>query len=177
MKKMLLLLLLFLPFFSPGQEKNEELVPWNKRPKLTWNDYKGTVDAGSDAAASTATYLGIEYNFTRNGLTYRITCSFSKNKSWRRHKTDPILAHEQGHFDIAEIFARKLNMKMSAYKFNTNTYKTDLQKIYLDITDEKDKMQDNYDKETNHSINTEKQTEWLKKIEEMLKELKDYSGY
>ena len=46
------------------------------------------------------------------------------------HKTDYILKHEQGHFDIAEIFARKLNKKMSEYKFNKTTYKTDLKNIY-----------------------------------------------
>lgn len=177
MKKMTLLPLLFIYLFCSAQGDNDEVVHWNKRNKLTWNDYKGSIDEASDAAASTSTYLGIEYNFSRAGLTYKITCSFSKNRSWGRHKSDYILSHEQGHFDIAEIFARKLNSKMSSYKFNAHTYQTDLRKIYQDITEEKDKFQDMYDKETNHSINTAKQEEWLKKIKTMLEELKDYAKY
>ena len=34
--------------------------------------------------------------------------------------------------------------------------------------------QNEYDDETNHSINKEKQAEWLKKIEKMLEEYKDF---
>ena len=43
--------------------------------------------------------------------------------------------------------------------------------------DEKESFQDSYDKETNHSINKEKQAEWLKKIEKMLVDLEEYSNY
>jgi Bacterial protein of unknown function (DUF922) len=176
-KKLLTIALLSYWLSSAGQGKNEELIRWNENQKLTWADYKGKVRTGSDAAASTATYLGIEYNFTRNGFDYKITCSFSKTKSWGLHKTDYILAHEQGHFDIAEIFARRLNKEMGEYVFDKNTFKDDLKNIYMKLTAEKDAFQNQYDKETNHSINKEKQTEWLRKIEEELKTLKSFSNY
>lgn len=175
--KILFQLLLFVPLLSAAQDKDEELIEWKNSKKLSWSDYKGKVDAGSPAAASTATYLSIEYNVDRTGLTYKITCSFSKNKSWTRDKTDHILAHEQGHFDIAEIFARKLNKKMQEYRLNTRTMKDDLKKIYQDAMDEKEKMQNDYDEETNHSIFKDKQAEWLKKIEQLLEEYKNYAAY
>jgi predicted secreted Zn-dependent protease len=112
-----------------------------------------------------------------SGFGYTITCHFSKSKSWVLHKTDHILAHEQGHFDIAEVFARKLNKQMSSYVFNKNTYKTELRNIYQGILDEKEALQNQYDAETNHSINKEKQAEWLIKIQTMLEEYKGYAGY
>ena len=177
MQKLLTLLLLPLSYASFGQAKDEELISWNPETKLTWADYKGQAKTDTDAAASTATYLGIEYNFNNKGFDYKITCSFSRTKSWGLHKTDYILVHEQGHFDIAEIFARKLNKKMSEYKFNKNNFKDDLKKIYLTITSEKEEMQNEYDRETNHSIYKEKQAEWLKKIDQLLKEYKTYSNY
>ncbi len=177
MKKLLPVILLSWFLSATGQGKNEELIQWNEDQKLTWADYKGKVQTGSDAAASTATYLGIEYNFNKNGFGYKITCSFSKTKSWGSHKTDYILGHEQGHFDIAEIFARKLNKQMSEYVFNKNTFKADLKNIYMKLTAEKDDFQNQYDKETNHSINQEKQAEWLKKIREELKALNAFSNY
>ena len=178
MSKKLFLIVLFSYYLpSAAQSNNEDIINWNENQKLSWADYKGKAKTGSDAAASTATYLGIEYNFTRNGFDYKITCSFSKSKSWGLHKTDYILAHEQGHFDIAEIFARKLNKQMSEYVFNKNTFKDDLKKLYLSLTDEKDAFQNKYDEETNHSINQVRQTEWLKKIDDLLKELKAYSNY
>ena len=66
---------------------------------------------------------------------------------------------------------------MSEYVFNKNTFKDDLKKIYMSLTSEKDSFQNRYDEETNHSINKEKQSEWLKKIEGFLKELKAFSNY
>jgi hypothetical protein len=178
---------LFIPFFllslfltpsvSYAQSINEELLDWSASRRLTWNDYKARPEPESDAAASTTSYLAIEYNISSSSFGYKIQSRFSKTRSWGLHKTDYILSHEQGHFDIAEIFARKLNKKMSEYRFNKRTYQQELNKIYQDILDEKEKLQNDYDKETNHSINKEKQAEWLKKIEEMLEDLAAYSDY
>jgi hypothetical protein len=177
MHKLLLLFVTFSPLLSLSQEKNEELVYWSPGQRLTWNDYKGKADPSTGAAASTATYLGIDYNFSPAGLSYKITCSFSKTRSWGLHKNEHILNHEQGHFDIAEIFARKLNMQMTAYKFNRNTYQQDLKKIYQDIVNEKEEMQNTYDEETDHSIKKDKQEEWLVKIGKMLNEYNKYARY
>lgn len=171
------LFLCFLPVFLNAQDKNEELLKWDAGKPLVWSDYKASPDPSSDAAATTTTYLSIEYNLKDNSFGYKIKSWFSKTRSWGLHKTAYILSHEQGHFDIAEIFARKLHMKMKTYRFDRRTYQKDLRKIYDDILEEKTEMQNNYDKETRHSINKEKQAEWLRKIALMLEEYKDYADY
>jgi hypothetical protein len=176
LKKYFLCAVLLAPFFSEAQEKGEELLTWNTK-RLDWSDYKGKPDPNSDAAASTATYLGIEYNVKNENISYKVSCYFSKNKSWGLAKTEYILSHEQGHFDIAEVFARKLNKRMKEYKLRRNTYKDDLEKIYNSILDEKERTQNLYDQETNYSRNKEQQAKWLKKIEKMLEELEDHSDY
>jgi hypothetical protein len=177
MKNFLLLIPFLLPAFVPAQEPGEDLVEWSSARKLTWADYKGKPNPQSDAAASTTTYLGIEYNIKRDYFTYKVRSLFSRDRSWGLHKTVYILSHEQGHFDIAEVYARKLHKKMSEYKFDRKSYQKDLKKIYDDIIEEKQEMQDKYDKETNHSILKVKQEEWLKKIQDMLDEYKDYANY
>jgi len=180
MKRLLKYVVLFIfiiPIAAFAQNKNEELLDWSASRKLTWNDYKASPDPESDAAASTTSYLAIEYNITSSSFGYKIQSRFSKTRSWGLHKTAYILSHEQGHFDLAEIFARKLNKQMSEYRFNKRTYQQDLNKIYQDILDEKENMQNDYDKETNHSINKEKQAEWLKKIAALLEEYAAYADY
>jgi hypothetical protein len=167
---------LLLPLCSIGQ-KAEALVEWNANRRLTWEDYKANPDMNSGAAASTTTFLGIEYNFSNGNFGYKITSNFSKDRSWGLHKTDYILSHEQGHFDIAEVYARKLNKEMAAYKFNRSTFQQDLKRIYDGVLNEKEKTQDDYDRETNHSIKKEKQAEWLEKIARLLEEYKDYADY
>jgi hypothetical protein len=170
-------ILLSIPLFFYAQDKKDELISWNTVKRLTWNDYKAKPDPNSDAAATTTTYLGIQYDFSNNRITYKIECSFSRNKSWGLYKTDYILSHEQGHFDITEIFARQLNKRMSEYSFNKNTYQQDLQKIYNDIQREKEAFQNQYDDETSYSRHKEKQTEWLTRISELLSELNAFSAY
>ena len=177
LKKYIWLISFISPLCVISQDANEELIDWSSGKRLVWNDYKAKPDPTSDAAASTATYLGIEYNISNSGVTYKISCRFSKNKSWGAAKTDYILSHEQGHFDITEIFARKLNKVMSEYKFNKSTYQNDLQKIYQDILDEKEVFQNQYDNETDYSRIKDKQAEWLKKISKMLEDLKEFADY
>lgn len=179
MKKLKPYFLLFaiFPVLSFAQDKDEALIGWKPSRQLTWSDYKGNPDGNSDAAASTTTYLGIEYKINENGFSFKIQCLFSQSKSWGRSKTDFILKHEQGHFDIAELYARRLNKKMKEYKFNQNTFKQDVKAIYENITNEKENFQDQYDLETDHSRKKEQQAEWNKKIEKLLEELKDYADY
>ncbi len=180
MKKVLVLFFysfLLTSVLSQAQDKTEEVISWSDAHKLSWSDYKANPNPQSDAAASTTTLLSISYKISSNSFSYTIKSHFSRTRSWGRHKSDYILSHEQGHFDIAEIFARKLHKKMSEYRFDRKTYQKDLNKIYQEVVDEKEEMQNEYDDETNHSINKEKQASWLKKIAKKLEETADYANY
>lgn len=160
-----------------AQNSDEELLDWSASRKLTWADYKSLPEPESDAAASTTTYLAISYDINNRGFRYKIESRFSKTRSWGLHKTAYILSHEQGHFDIAEIFARKLNKKMSEYKFDKRTYGKDLDKIYDEVTKEKTAFQNKYDRQTKHSINKEEQAKWLLLIATLLEEYAAYADY
>jgi predicted secreted Zn-dependent protease len=92
-------------------------------------------------------------------------------------KTDYILAHEQGHFDITEVYARKLNEALSEYKFNPESFKQDISDIYQKIVDEKEAAQEAYDDETDHSRHRKIQLEWLDKIHGQLEETEPFSNY
>jgi predicted secreted Zn-dependent protease len=170
LKKITVVASFILPLLFIGQD--EEFIEWSPASKLTWDDYLAKPSSLSDAAAITSTALGIEYHVRNNKLSYKITCRFSKTRSWGRFKTDYILQHEQGHFDITEIFARKLAKTIQEYDFNPRQYQHDLSDIYKRIMDEKEDFQNQYDKETDFSRNKERQAEWLKKIE---KELSKYT--
>lgn len=170
-------LLIILPAISLAQSPGEELMTWNANRKLNWNDYKANPDPTTGAAATTTTYLTIEYKMSNESFQFKIKSFFSKDLSWGLHRTDYILQHEQGHFDIAEIFARKLYKEMSSYVFNKRTYQKDLNKIYEGVVQEKTDFQNNYDRETNHSIDKEKQAMWLVKIKNLLREYEDFAGY
>lgn len=153
------------------------LIEWKEDRKLTWKDFKAQPDRNSTNAALTSSSINIEFGYGNSGLKYNIKCRFDPNLSWGRIKNDYILAHEQGHFDIAEIHARKLNKLLKEYKFNSRTVSKDINKIYDTVMKEHHAFQSQYDQETNYSRDFKIQDEWMNKIETELKKLDSFSNY
>jgi hypothetical protein len=161
----------------PASPEDQEYIPWLDDHRLSWEDFQGEPRKNTDAVASTSTSLGIAYQVKNSTLSYQITCKFSRIKSWGLVKTDYILAHEQGHFDITELFARKLHQELQDYRFNKRTFRKDVNDIYQRIVKEKEAFQAAYDGQTDHSRNRRQQMQWLEKIGKLLEETADYSAY
>ena len=153
------------------------LIPRNAARKLTWEDFKASPDPHSSNAALTSSSINIEFGYDDERLQYSIRCAFDKNRSWVRIRNSDVLAHEQGHFDIAEVFARKLNQAMKEYHFNAKTVSKDVNDIYENMMNLHRQAQEQYDKETDYSRSKTRQEEWLKKIQQQLKDLADYAAY
>jgi len=175
--KILYLLLAFYLTIGAGKKQDDDYIKWKEDRKLTWDDFKAPPQKIGSTAALTTTHLGFSYSMTNGKVSYKIECGFQKSRSWGLVKNDWILKHEQGHFDIAEIFARKLYKQVSGYKFDKNTFQKDLDVIYKSVMDEKEKFQQQYDDETDYSRNKPKQEDWIKKIAGELTANKAWSGY
>lgn len=158
-------------------EETAEYIPWSYDRMLTWNDFLCEPKRNTDAVALTSTSIGISFKYTGGRFSYNISCNFSKKKSWGLMKTPYILAHEQAHFDISEIFARKLNQEMKNYHPNSSTLKRDVSAIYDKVIKEEKAFQEQYDDETSHSRKKGRQKEWLEKIEQLLEETDAYATY
>lgn len=159
-------------------EKNEEnIVEWAKDRKLTWEDFRGTPPPISETNASANTNCGFdvsaESNSNRELLAVRIRNVFFSDKSWVRiankNRLD-LLEHEQAHFDLCEVYARRLRKRVA-----DSNFKLDLNNAISEVFEAFKKRQQLYDKETNHSRNKEKQAEWLKIIAKELLELGNYN--
>lgn len=153
------------------------LIPWQDSHKLSWEDFKASPDPNSKNAALTSSTINIEFGYDEEGLTFSIRCSFDKNRSWVRIRNNDVLAHEQGHFDIAEVHARMLYKAMKEYKFNAKTVGQDINGIYENMMNLHRQAQTLYDKETDYSRNSVHQEDWLKKIQQQLTDLKAFAKY
>ena len=169
------LLLSFSILFTAKEESH--LIDWSINKPLTWDDFKGQPAPNSTNAALTNSSITIEFGYTNTVLKYNIKCRFNKNLSWGRIKNDHILSHEQGHFDIAEIYARKLNKALSAYAFDRKTVSRDVNAMYDALMKEHHKAQNNYDEETDFSRNFKEQEIWKNKIAEELENLERFGRY
>lgn len=168
---------LFLMFAATVLAQNGKCdsISWNIDRKLTWDDFKAGPDNSSIIAART------HYDFTRTwsarGYTLKtvMVCSFNPCLSWSKNKkSDYLLSHEQGHFDIAEYFRRLYYKRVAETTYTPSTISGSLKKIYRDILKECEQMQDKYDSQTNHSLKQEEQHEWLKNISALLDGTKQF---
>ena len=156
-----------------------ELIQWENNQKLTWKDFKGKPNKRSPYKAMTfASVSSNLISFSKNELKIEILCHFIKNKSLKTIETDELLRHEQLHFDIAELAARKMRERVSKLNLKNLSSKNIEQKlnsIFNSSVEEQMEMNQKYDSETNHSIKYIAQSDWEKKIKEKLIETKDYS--
>lgn len=153
--------------------QKEEVIPWSADRKLSWSDFKGKPFKTAWAAATTAS--GISYEFSTSGtgdamnLEIKVVTYFYPDKSWYRPElcNDVILSHEQLHFDISELYARKMQKILRETTFTRNI-KSKIKTIFKQINRELSQLQNRYDHETDFSRNLEKQLFWNQMIAEVL---------
>lgn len=182
------------PTLTPRPEGPD--IYWTQGRKLTWDDFQGT-PGSEDAAALSSTGVGLKtdirsdctangnYTCTASLTNIRISAQFNKRESWVRPDArghDSILSHEQVHFDITEIFARKLRQSVATIGSRSATAATPataqdqavaalnsaLDEAYNANTDEQSAMQSQYDAETDHGRNGEAQSTWEQRIRNQL---------
>lgn len=164
-------------YVPPTAHEDDGLLPWAGDRRLAWDDFQCAPLRNTEAVALTSTSLGITYKLRNGQFVYNINCAFSKRHSWGLLKTNYILAHEQGHFDITEIFARKLHRRLQNYRFNERTFKQDINAIYQTTVKEKELFQELYDHQTDHSRKKVRQEEWLVRIEALLQDSAPFQNY
>ncbi|WP_289062027.1 DUF922 domain-containing protein [uncultured Zobellia sp.] len=157
--------------------QEEEIMVWDADRKLQWSDFKGSYFKTEWAAATTAS--GISYSFSsfkKDGqlyLDFVVQSEFYPNKSWYRPELcdSIILSHEQLHFDISELYARKMRERLAKTQFTMDA-KAEVRAIYKSILKELSNFQNKYDRETNFSRDLQKQLLWNQEIKAVLKEEK-----
>jgi hypothetical protein len=145
--------------------------------KLTWKDFQGKVPATVPWGAITASGFSFDSEMKQAGNNIEIYVGiytfFLKHESWRKPGINSAyqLEHEQHHFDITRLHAQRLIEEIRNAHFNSDNYKKLLTSIFNKVYDENNDMQHLYDRETNNSMNTEKQKEWNQKISGEIKKL------
>lgn len=169
--------------FEQDNLGSSRLLEWDSKRPLTWDDFQGNPDESSEHDAETESTLRSQWNgiVVEGGIKVtevKATAFFSPDESWVKDgkKTKELLNHEQGHFDIAQIFALKKQLAMNTLIGqifpNEAAVKAAIIAVCDNIDAEWNAFDDLYDDETDHSKDADKQKEWDKKIKKMLKDLK-----
>ena len=161
------------------QDDGEDVIVWQKNHRLTWNDYKGKPQHNRFAAASTVYSMHRHIYKDANGnIMASIKAHFYPQDSWKgSYLDDALLAHEQKHFDIVELYARKLRKQLMEIKVrNEEDAQQKMDSLHKIIDDEMDAYQDKYDKESDYSMAHDEQAAWIKQIDAAIDSLSAYQN-
>ncbi len=161
---------------------NDEPISWKDNIKLTWNHFKGTPKTNMSAVAVTASGITFEFSVKESndrviGFNTTVYAHFYPGKSWyiKEQGNAHILAHEQLHFDITELYARKFRKQVAQLEVS-NAIKSQLRMLHEKVNKELAEAQNTYDRETDNSVNVELQNKWNSYVKLELKKLDAYKS-
>ena len=202
MKKSLQVILTFVIMTSFIPENNKENIRWSEDKKLMPADFKGIPEKDSTMriAALSSVEISSEYRFTGNhdSLFCNIYAVFYTHESWMRSEftrdgsvSEEVLSHEQGHFDITEIYARIFRKSLCENELKKEKVQEQTESMYNQFFNELETTQQLYDQETSNvhmrknktgiiqlssDEKAKQQKKWNDKINKELKELEKYSN-
>jgi len=158
--------------------EQKDVIVWEEGKLLSWDDFRGKPQKRFAAAS---THYDMYKTTEQTGEEVKITVEavFLCNKSWKKITwiNESVLRHEQKHFDIDELYARKLRQRIKERKYASyEQVKTVSDSLYNVIDKEMDIYQDQYDDETDGSMNGNMQREWEKKITAELNALSEHKN-
>jgi hypothetical protein len=169
-------------YLVPDFRKHEKEIEWSASRKLTWEDFKGNPKSISNSNVAAQTYCG--FGFQTNYVTVLtkakifVTTTFTCNLSWvrpdQKNRAD-LLEHEQGHFDLCEVYARQLRKKLQEEKLTVFNLNTDANIIFKNVYALYLDRQELYEKETKYGLDKQKQNEWRMTINNELNGLSSYT--
>lgn len=153
----------------------KDCIVWQDDRLLTWDDFKGRPQASSPNKAMTDSGMSISFSCEDNVSEVVIMCYFNPSRSWTKtRESDRLLSHEQLHFDITELFARKLRKLISEMDSDCEKMHRSIQKVYDRNYEDYAEFQARYDRETAHSINEAEQLRWNALVAAELKALEEF---
>jgi hypothetical protein len=166
-----------------AQMAKDEAMPWAQRRPLTWADFKGRppADAGQ-VAAETAYSLIQGAGCTGSTFEFRVVAAFRPNQSWVRPSvlrtpadSAHALRHEQTHFDLTEVHARRLRRYFAELIAPCRISTNDLEAEAARVGREEKAAQALYDAETDHGRVAAQQTRWEKDVAGQLTSLAKFA--
>jgi hypothetical protein len=181
--------LLLRPVFDDSEElarrltrqvKAEGSLIWSTQ-RLSWKQFHGKPKLGTSTAAQTSS--GVTYIVECHGekFRYAVLATFSPVESWvrpdiptNRTASPRTLKHEQTHFDITEVFARRLRKAFEGTTGLCPEHPKDARKVFDRLSRESQETQDRYDDQTAHGMALDSQTRWNRSVAAGLDSLTKY---
>jgi hypothetical protein len=161
---------LFIILFAGNTEKKrgDTIIKWSGSYRLNYTDFVGKQTLMKDSTASPDTlavikcYIKYEVKILSGKQVVHGYAAMDPQLSWMKVKTPEVLKHEQGHFDLAEIYARKFEKTINDTTIgDLHDYITFLTNYYKAIINELKAENDKYDAWTKNTPGRDFYYKWI----------------
>lgn len=160
---------------SPPLKLPPGVLAWSASRPLMLADFRGRPAPGQPHAALTSSNINSGISCQGNVFTGTARASFDPATSWVRdpaHLTPALLRHEQLHFDIAEVHARRLRQQLRTLRLPcSDALGPAFRKLSEAGYAAWQEAEDTYDRETNHGLLAAPQAAWEARVRQQLAEL------
>lgn len=165
MEKLILVWFLLASLSCSLKAQGLSSVEWGK--PITFKDFESAPGEKDTAAANISVTILLGYSSGRDGrLNFKVAAVMDKDESWIREEfknSHAVLKHEQGHFDIAHIYAKKLEAGLRDKRYTKKDVKA-LHEIYDRFLEKMHELQLQYDRETRGGMDPLAQSKWRRFI-------------
>lgn len=153
----------------------EKVIDWNTNRQLTFTDFKGAADTATGVPLEnhSRVYFTIDedprgFRTSLFSTKTRFDCTTSRINSQPKNAPE-LLLHEQGNFDLCEIYRRQLDQFILKYDYNHFNQHRIVAEIFEGVSTAFLVKQAQYESATNHGLDYVQQSEWTKQIDNALR--------
>ncbi len=131
----------------------------------------------SEAVATTVTVVDYQMSCTGTDFTWQVVSRFLPRGSWvkpnhlMQRQSAQTLLHEQGHFDLSEVHARRARGTLRGLAAPCALTDDEQNALIAGFQQQGHALQVQYDRETAHGTDLRRQREWEGRVEGWLRTL------
>lgn len=167
-------LLSFSSLAAVAQTTKSGALHWSASRPLVLADFEGRPRPGESHAALTSATMVAKVACRSNQFSGSVQAAFDPTRSWVRDPatlTPKLLHHEQLHFDITEVYARRLRQKLTSVNIPCAQLGPTFERLSQAVYADWEKAESQYDTDTNHGLKPAQQAQWDAQVQQQLTEL------
>lgn len=144
----------------------DHAFPWSARP-LVWNDFQGSPPSEGPEGARISYTLYSAWRCRGEAFEFRVITAMRPRQSWVKDlvlndnaQRRSVLGHEQTHFDLGEVHARRMRMAFRDLARPCRRSDAGIGAVAQRLAADEKAEQQRYDAETNHGLLAPQQAAW-----------------
>ena len=153
----------------------DHAFPWSAGRRLAWSDFQGSPPSEGSEGAKISYTLYSGWKCKGAAFEFRMIAGFRPRQSWVKAvvlndsmQRRTVLGHEQTHFDLAEVHARRMQRAFCDLARPCARTDAELSALAQRLTQEEKAEQRRYDEETNHGLLADQQAAWSRDVAQRL---------